>query len=136
MWHFSHSPLSARTPCCRPTAIDRKDPRGESEIGQYRGEDRRREEQAYFITDFTTHTNSPDLLKSCTCSKIYANSHSDRGIEMMTPFPVPTQSRLQDTMRAVILTKEKPSLPVPVKAREEQRESQTAHTKLWKLPFL
>ncbi|TNN57647.1 hypothetical protein EYF80_032109 [Liparis tanakae] len=36
---------------------------------------------------------------------------SDSGMEMITPFPVPTQSRLQDTTRAVILTKEKPSLP-------------------------
>lgn len=32
----------------------------------------------------------------------------------MTPFPVPTQRRLQDTTKAVILTKEKPSFPVPV----------------------
>ena len=38
---------------------------------------------------------------------------SVRGIEMMTPLPVPTQRRLQDTMRAVILTNEKPSFPVP-----------------------
>jgi len=40
---------------------------------------------------------------------------SDNGMEMMTPFPVPTHSRLQETIRAVILTKEKPSFPVPVK---------------------
>lgn len=40
---------------------------------------------------------------------------SVRGIEMMTPFPVPTHSRLHETIRAVILTKEKPSLPVPEK---------------------
>lgn len=38
---------------------------------------------------------------------------SDKGMEMMTPFPVPTHRRLQDTTKAVILTKEKPSLPVP-----------------------
>lgn len=38
---------------------------------------------------------------------------SDKGMEMMTPFPVPTHRRLQDTTRAVILTKEKPSFPVP-----------------------
>lgn len=31
----------------------------------------------------------------------------------MTPFPVPTHKRLQDMTRAVILTNEKPSLPVP-----------------------
>jgi hypothetical protein len=43
---------------------------------------------------------------------------SDSGMEMMTPFPVPTHRRLQDIMRAVILTKEKPSLPVP---REGER---------------
>lgn len=42
---------------------------------------------------------------------------SDKGMEMMTPFPVPTHSRLQDTTRAVILTKEKPSLPVPATHR-------------------
>ncbi len=40
---------------------------------------------------------------------------SDKGMEMMTPFPVPTHSRLQEIIRAVILTKEKPSFPVPVK---------------------
>ncbi|KAG8129118.1 hypothetical protein E2320_016084, partial [Naja naja] len=34
-------------------------------------------------------------------------------IEMMTPFPVPTHKRLQDTIRAVILTNENPSFPVP-----------------------
>lgn len=33
----------------------------------------------------------------------------------MTPFPVPTHKRLQDTISAVILTKEKPSFPVPVR---------------------
>lgn len=32
---------------------------------------------------------------------------------MMTPLPVPIHRRLHDTMRAVILTKEKPSFPVP-----------------------
>lgn len=32
---------------------------------------------------------------------------------MMTPFPVPIHRRLHDTMRAVILTNEKPSFPVP-----------------------
>lgn len=35
-------------------------------------------------------------------------------MEIMTPFPVPTHNRLQDTIRAVILTKEKPSFPVPI----------------------
>lgn len=42
-----------------------------------------------------------------------SDSLSVRGMEMMTPFPVPIHRRLHDTMRAVILTKEKPSLPVP-----------------------
>lgn len=46
--------------------------------------------------------------------KIYLLSVS--GMEIMTPFPVPTHRRLQDTIRAVILTKEKPSFPVPVTA--------------------
>lgn len=36
---------------------------------------------------------------------------------MMTPFPVPTHKRLQDTIRAVILTNENPSLPVPKNKR-------------------
>lgn len=43
---------------------------------------------------------------------------SDSGMEMMTPFPVPTHSRLQETISAVILTKEKPSFPVPGEKRE------------------
>ena len=36
-----------------------------------------------------------------------------RGTEIITPLPVPIQRRLQDTRSAVILTNEKPSLPVP-----------------------
>lgn len=32
---------------------------------------------------------------------------------MITPLPVPIHRRLHDTIRAVILTNEKPSLPVP-----------------------
>lgn len=46
---------------------------------------------------------------------MFLNSHSVRGMEMMTPFPVPIHRRLHDTMRAVILTNEKPSFPVPGK---------------------
>lgn len=42
---------------------------------------------------------------------------SVNGMEMMTPFPVPTHKRLQDTIRAVILTNENPSLPVPKNKR-------------------
>lgn len=42
------------------------------------------------------------------------HSLSVRGMEMTTPLPVPTQSRLPATSRAVMRTKEKPSLPVPV----------------------
>lgn len=34
-------------------------------------------------------------------------------MEMITPLPVPIHRRLHDTIRAVILTNEKPSLPVP-----------------------
>lgn len=36
-----------------------------------------------------------------------------RGTESITPFPVPIQRREQETARAVIRTKENPSLPVP-----------------------
>lgn len=43
------------------------------------------------------------------------DSLSVRGMEMMTPFPVPIHRRLHDTNRAVILTNEKPSFPVPNK---------------------
>lgn len=42
---------------------------------------------------------------------------SVNGMEMMTPFPVPTHKRLQDTISAVILTNENPSLPVPKNKR-------------------
>lgn len=44
-----------------------------------------------------------------------------RGIEMMTPLPVPIHRRLHDTIREVILTKEKPSFPVP--ERQDRRWS-------------
>lgn len=43
-----------------------------------------------------------------------SNSLCVRGMEMMTPFPVPIHRRLHEIIRVVILTKEKPSLPVPV----------------------
>ena len=39
------------------------------------------------------------------------------GTDRMTPFPVPTQRRSVVSIKAVILTKEKPNLPVPEKAR-------------------
>ena len=39
--------------------------------------------------------------------------HSVSGIEMMTPLPVPTHSRLQAIISAVMRTKENPSFPVP-----------------------
>lgn len=38
---------------------------------------------------------------------------SDRGTEMITPFPVPIHSLLQEISMAVMRTKENPSLPVP-----------------------
>ena len=40
-----------------------------------------------------------------------------RGTLMMTPLPVPSHSRLQETCSAVMRTKEKPSLPVPAMGR-------------------
>ena len=42
------------------------------------------------------------------------NLLSESGTEIMTPLPVPIQSRLQETNRDVILTNENPSFPVPV----------------------
>lgn len=52
----------------------------------------------------------------CLCCGIQLKIYllSVNGMEIMTPFPVPTHKRLQDTIRAVILTNEKPSFPVPV----------------------
>lgn len=44
---------------------------------------------------------------------IWGHSLSVNGMEMTTPLPVPTQRRLPAMSRAVIRTKEKPSLPVP-----------------------
>jgi hypothetical protein len=41
-----------------------------------------------------------------------------KGTEIITPFPVPIHSRLEETNKAVILTNEKPSLPVPEIARK------------------
>ena len=38
---------------------------------------------------------------------------SDRGTDIITPFPVPIQSLLQEIIKDVIRTNEKPSLPVP-----------------------
>lgn len=57
MWHFSHSPLSPRTPCCRPTAIHRRTHRRIKRTVKGRGEDRRSvkldEIEAYFQSGFT-----------------------------------------------------------------------------------
>ena len=42
------------------------------------------------------------------------------GTLMMTPFPVPSQRRVQETRSAVMRTKENPSLPVPGGKRVNQ----------------
>lgn len=56
-----------------------------------------------------------------TCWKQYKwNSLSVSGMEMITPFPVPTQRRFPPIRSAVIRTKEKPSLPVPVNYNQSQ----------------
>lgn len=47
------------------------------------------------------------------------HSLSVSGMEMTTPLPVPTQRRLPAISRAVMRTKEKPSLPVPGGQGEE-----------------
>lgn len=44
---------------------------------------------------------------------VWGHSLSVSGMEMTTPLPVPTQRRLPAISRAVMRTKEKPSLPVP-----------------------
>lgn len=41
------------------------------------------------------------------------NLPSVRGIDIITPLPVPTHRRLLAIIREVMRTKEKPSLPVP-----------------------
>ncbi len=48
-----------------------------------------------------------------------ANVLSERGTEMMTPFPVPIHSLLTETRRAVIRTNENPSFPVPANERQK-----------------
>ena len=45
----------------------------------------------------------------------FPNLPSESGTEMITPFPVPIQRRLLEINMDVILTKENPSFPVPVK---------------------
>ena len=45
----------------------------------------------------------------------FASLGPANGTEMMTPFPVPIHKRFDETNKAVIRTKEKPSLPVPEK---------------------
>ena len=52
-------------------------------------------------------------------SWVKENSLSVSGMEMITPFPVPTQRRFPPIRSAVIRTKEKPSLPVPVNHESE-----------------
>lgn len=42
---------------------------------------------------------------------------------MMTPFPVPIHRRLHDIIRVVILTNEKPSLPVPMRRKKAKFKS-------------
>lgn len=55
---------------------------------------------------------------------------SVRGIEMMTPFPVPTHRRLHETIKAVILTNEKPSFPVPEK-RNITKQNKVRISLIW-----
>merc|ERR1719206_608304 len=70
-----------------------------------------------FLSEYTL-TGPPGLLFSITSSirfpeDDFAISGECKGTLIITPFPVPSQSRVQDTRSAVIRTKEKPSLPVP-----------------------
>ena len=65
-----------------------------------------------------TLTGPPGLLFSITSSMRLPDwdlviSGACRGTLIITPFPVPSQSLLQLTCKAVIRTKEKPSFPVP-----------------------
>lgn len=48
---------------------------------------------------------------------------------MMTPFPVPIHRRLHDIIRVVILTNEKPSLPVPMRRKKGQIHKQIQASK-------
>ena len=75
-----------------------------------------------FLSEYTL-TGPPGLLFSITSSirfpeDDFAISGECKGTLMITPFPVPSQSRVQDTRSAVIRTKEKPSLPVPEKRKK------------------
>lgn len=68
----------------------------------------------------TTKRNVDCAFKEKNSNKIF-DSHSVRGMEIMTPLPVPIHRRLHDTMRAVIRTNEKPSFPVPERKTETVR---------------
>ena len=70
-----------------------------------------------------TRTGPPGLLFSITSSIRFPDwdlviSGACSGTLMMTPLPVPSQSLLQLTWRAVMRTKEKPSLPVPARSEK------------------
>lgn len=70
-------------------------------------------------------TMRPLAASPTTCAGVWGHSLSVNGIEMTTPLPVPTQSRFPAMSRAVMRTKEKPSLPVPG-AGEEVEVSTTS----------
>lgn len=54
-------------------------------------------------------------------------------MEMMTPFPVPTQSRFPPISRAVIRTNEKPNFPVPVNQIQHKAEISSCRSEFCKL---
>lgn len=72
------------------------------------------------VTFQITHCHKPFhfyFLKVCLDYRLLL---SVRGMEMMTPLPVPIHRRLQEMVSAVILTKEKPNLPVPERRHTEK----------------
>lgn len=73
-----------------------------------------------FSTNQQTENYRSELLKSCL-KYIKHYSLSERGTDIITPFPVPIHSLLEDINRAVIRTNEKPSFPVPKKKSEIYR---------------
>lgn len=68
------------------------------------------------LSDYFKVSNTQTFLTGSIpslCSTGIVNLLSERGTEIITPFPVPIHSLLQEISMAVMRTKENPSLPVP-----------------------
>lgn len=78
------------------------------------------------LSDYFKVSNTQTFLTGSVPS-LYStgivNLLSERGTEIITPFPVPIHSLLQEISMAVMRTKENPSLPVPGVVKRIYRHS-------------